>query len=117
MVDDPAHYHWTSYRSNALGQPDARLTPHLLYLALGRTDRDRQAAYRSLFRAHLDRAAIDDIRLALNQSQPLGNAHFYAKIEQMTGMRREARPRGRPRNETVETTDGGKIEEQGTFEL
>ena len=44
-------------------------------------------SYRALFRAHLDGAAIDDIRLALNQSQPLGNARFYAKIESMTGMR------------------------------
>ena len=114
MVDDPAHYRWTSYRSNGLGQPDARLTPHSLYLALGRSDQDRQAAYRSLLRAHLDRAAIDDIRLALNQSQPLGNARFYAKIERMTGERREARPRGRPRKET---TDGSKIEGQGAFEL
>lgn len=54
-------------------------------------------AYRALFRAQLDRAAVDDIRLALNQSQPLGNSRFLAKIEKVTGMRREVRPRGRPR--------------------
>ena len=97
MVDDPAHYRWTSYRANALGQADARLTPHSLYLALGKSDKERQAAYRALFRAPLDRAAIDDIRLALNQSQPLGNERFYAKIEKLTGTRREARPRGQRR--------------------
>ena len=97
MVEDPAHYRWTSYRANALGQPDARLTPHPLYLSLGRSDKHRQAAYRALFRAHLDRAALDDIRLALHQSQPLGNARFYARIEKMTGVRREAKRRGRPR--------------------
>jgi putative transposase len=97
MVQDPAHYRWTSYRGNGLGQMDARLSPHPLYLALGRQDKDRQAAYRELFRAQLDRAAIDDIRLALNQSQPLGGRRFSVKIEQMTGIRREARPRGRPR--------------------
>ena len=28
----------------------------------------------------LDKTAIDDIRLALNQNQPLGNKRFYAKI-------------------------------------
>ena len=97
MVEDPAHYRWTSYRSNALGQPDARLTPHPLYLSLGRSDKARQAAYRALFRAQLDRAALDDIRLALHQSQPLGKARFYARIEKMTGTRREAKPCGRPR--------------------
>lgn len=97
MVEDPAHYRWTSYRANGLGQADARLMPHPVYLALGRDDKTRQVAYRELFRAQLDRAAIDDIRLALNQSQPLGNSRFLAKIEKITGERREARPRGRPR--------------------
>ena len=100
MVEDPAHYRWTSNRDYGLGQPDARVTPHALYLALGRNDRQRQTHYRGLFRRQPDRAEIDDIRLALNQSQPLGNARFYAKIEQMTGQRREARPRGRPRVES-----------------
>jgi hypothetical protein len=28
MVDDPAHYRWTSYRANGLGQFGAILTPH-----------------------------------------------------------------------------------------
>ena len=97
MVDDPAHYRWTSYRHNALGQANPYLTPHPLYLSLGQDDKARQAAYRSLFRAQLDNEAINDIRLALNQSQPLGNSRFYMKIEAMTGQRREAKPRGRPR--------------------
>ena len=52
-----------------------------------------------MFRPHLPQAAIDDIRLALNQNQALGNARFHAQIEAMTGRRSEARPRGRPRLE------------------
>ena len=87
----------TSYRANALGQASAVITPHALYRALGATDKERQSVYRALFRAQLDETAIDDIRLALNQNQPLGNARFYARIEEMTGQRREPRPRGRPR--------------------
>ena len=101
MVADPAHYRWSSYRANGLGQPDARLAPHELYNALGPNATERQAAYRALFRAHLDHDAIVDIRLALNQNQPLGNARFYARIEQMTGVRRETKPRGRPRKESL----------------
>ena len=97
MVNDPRHYRWTSYRANALGQSEERLTPHPLYLALGRTAQAQQTAYRALFLDELARAAIDDIRLALNQNQPLGNARFHARIEKLTGTRREARPRGRPR--------------------
>ena len=115
MVDDPAHYRWTSYRANALGQVDARLSPHALYLAMGQSDKDRQAAYRALFRAQLDRAAIDDIRLALNQSQPLGNERFYRKIEKVTGGRREAKPRGRPRSDI--NLDQASMAGQGKLKL
>lgn len=100
MVDDPAHYRWASYRHNALGVADSRITPHPLYISLGQTDNARQTAYRGLFGAHLDSMAIADIRLAINQNQPLGNTRFYSKIEKMTGIRREARPRGRPQKES-----------------
>ena len=96
MVDDPAHYRWTRYRHNALGRANPYLSPHPLYLALGKNDKTRQAAYRSLFHAELDNEAISDIRLALRQNQPLGNSRFYAKIEATTGQRREPKPRGRP---------------------
>jgi putative transposase len=97
MVDDPANYRWTSYRANALGQTSTILTPHPLYQSLGASNEERQSAYRALFRPQLDDEAISDIRLALNQSQPLGNERFYQQIEQMTGQRRESKPRGRPR--------------------
>ncbi len=107
MVDAPAHYRWTSYRANGLGQPGAILTPHPLYLALGEDVKARQGGYRALFRSQLDKAAVDDIRLALNQNQPLGNERFYARIEKLTGQRREARPRGRPRTLEGEDADAG----------
>jgi putative transposase len=76
MVDDPANYRWTSYSTHVLGQPNAILTLHPFYQALGTTDDQRQSEYRALFRPQLDNEAINDIRLALNQSQPLGNERF-----------------------------------------
>lgn len=97
MVDDPASYRWSSYRANGLGQADPLLTPHPLYSALGRTESQRLAAYRALFRPELDTDAVCDIRLALDQGQPVGDSRFLASIELATGQRREARPRGRPR--------------------
>jgi len=107
MVDDPAHYRWSSYRGNALGAgdpvaslPQPLITPHPLYLGLGTDAESRQTAYRALFQSELDREAINNIRLALNQSQPLGDTRFLDRIEQMVGVRREARPRGRPRKLT-----------------
>ena len=99
MVDDPAHYRWTSYRANALGQADTLLKPHPLYISLGTTGKARQRAYRSLFGRPMGAEAIEALRMAINQSQPLGNERFYAKIERMTGQRREAKARGRPRQE------------------
>ena len=97
MVDDPAHYRWSSYRANGLGQADPLLTPHPVYSALGSTESERLTAYRALFRPELDADAIGDIRMALDQGQPVGDSRFLASIELATGHRREAKPRGRPR--------------------
>jgi REP-associated tyrosine transposase len=50
LVRHPAHYRWSSYRANALGEADALVTPHALYCALGRSADERRAAYRGTFR-------------------------------------------------------------------
>jgi putative transposase len=91
------------YRANALGQADRIITPHELYRSFGQNDAARQQAYRMLFRSELDADAIDDIRLTVNQNQLLGNARFHAVIEKITGTRREAKARGRPRLESGPT--------------
>ncbi|MEA3642839.1 MAG: hypothetical protein VBE63_23285 [Lamprobacter sp.] len=39
--------------------------------------------------------ATSRARLAIQQPQPIGSERFLHQIEQMTGQRREARPRGR----------------------
>jgi putative transposase len=67
MVADPALYRWSSYRANALGEPDALLTPHPLYLGLGDDEDVRLAACRELFRGALDDKSLSDLRLALDQ--------------------------------------------------
>jgi hypothetical protein len=50
MVIRPEDYRWSSYRFHAYGEPSAWLVPHPLYLALGKTAKERQAAYRALSR-------------------------------------------------------------------
>lgn len=112
MVTDLAHYEWSSYRHNRLGQANRYLTPHPVYLELNADDESRLAAYRALFRSELDAEALSDIRLAINQNQPLGNSRFYAHIDAMTGQRREPKPRGRPRKEKGEAQSGcdGQLE-------
>jgi putative transposase len=113
MVNDPAQYRWCSYRANALGANDSLITPHSLYMDLASDAISRHTHYRSLFRHELDNDAISDIRLAVRQNQPLGNDRFIAMIEKMTGQRREAKPRGRPRTKN----DGHIIDEQRQLAL
>jgi putative transposase len=102
MTADPAHYRWSSYRANGLGQPDSILTPHPLYLALGAEPTARRATYWALLRTELDDEAITAIRLAADQGQALGDDRFHAQIARALGERRMPRPRGRPRTVAVE---------------
>lgn len=96
MVSDPAQYRWSSYRHNGLGQADERLILHPLYQGLGREAEEQRDRYRALFRPELDAEAIDDIRLALAQSQPLGDDRFAERICATVGVRRADAKRGRP---------------------
>ena len=96
MVVDPGQYRWSSYRANGLGQADVRLTPHELYLSLGKDGGERQVAYRSLFRPDLDAAAVDDIRQALQLGMPVGNERVAETICGRLGVRRNSGRRGRP---------------------
>jgi len=104
MVQDPAHYRWSSYRHNGLGQSDSRITPHPVFLALNRDATERQAAYRALFRSELDEEALADIRLALSQSQPLGHGRFGDQICAAAGIRRTQKRPGRPAGRAEQST-------------
>jgi putative transposase len=95
MVADPGGYRWSSYRANGLGQPDARLTPHPLYLGLDVEPASRCSAYRALFRPHLDADAASDIREALKLGMPLGSERFAKSICARFGIRRNTETRGR----------------------
>jgi putative transposase len=50
-VKSPGAYRWSSYRANALGEPDTRVKPHPLTQALGRTRTQRHDRYQALFHA------------------------------------------------------------------
>ncbi|MBX9812126.1 MAG: transposase [Burkholderiales bacterium] len=99
MVEHPGDYRWSSYRAHAQGEPDALLTPHLLYRRLGRAEEERQAAYRQLFRAQLAKADLDAIREATNKAWALGNGRFREKIEALSGRRAAPLPKGRPKRD------------------
>lgn len=96
MVTDPGQHRWSSYRANGLGLPDARLTPHPLYLAQGRDPLERAQTYRALFRPHLDAEAAIDIRQALQLGMPVGRDRFAESICATVGVRFNSGKRGRP---------------------
>jgi len=112
MVSDPAQYRWSSYRHNGLGQVDERITPHPLYLALGTDESNRLVEYRGLFRSELDEAALDNIRLALAQGQPLGSERFSEIMCEAVGVRRAQRKPGRPMIKREQNT---QVEDQPDF--
>lgn len=102
MVRGPAQYRWSSFRHNGGGKVDPLISPHPLYRALGKTVPLRLAAYKALFKAHLDQGVLDDIRAAWQTGTPLGNAYFREKIEAKlkckVGQARRGRP-SRPKDE------------------
>lgn len=87
MVQRPEDYAWSSYRSNGLNQPAKLWSPHEVYLKLGLTVDSRTAAYRSLFKNHVDDQTIKDIRSAVNKGLALGNDRFKQDIEILSGRR------------------------------
>ena len=96
MVNRPQDYRWTSYHSNAMGKPGTLITPHDQYLRLARNEEDRRAAYKALFKAHLDEEIVTQIRSATNGNYALGSERFQKEIEAALGRRARRGQAGRP---------------------
>ncbi len=94
MVRHPVEYPWSSYQSNAEGRPIELLTPHICYLSLGQTDKERQGIYKSLFEQHIPAYTIKEIRDATNKAWVLGCDRFKQQIELQTGRRASPQVRG-----------------------
>lgn len=97
LVTNPVDYRWSSYRCNALGQPDGLIEPHPLFAELGETPAQRHQRYQAFVADGL--AADDDgaIRSHVRQGRALGSADFQAWVESVTGRRAVITARGRPR--------------------
>ena len=99
MVKHPKNYPWSSYHANALGKPDQLVTPHRRYKALGLDERERQKAYRGLFKQRVSKMELVTIREATNKAWVLGSDLFKQKVEKLTRRRSSPMPRGRPKKE------------------
>jgi putative transposase len=96
MVTMPEEYRWSSYGVNAWGDKDDNLTPHNLYLSLGKEAKSRRQAYRRLFNAHIDDRTIGEIRKACMTGTPLGNDRFREMVEMKLQCKVGQNHRGRP---------------------
>ncbi len=94
MAKHPAEYPWSSYRYHALGQTDNLVTPHREYQRLGKSDEERQSAYRQLFRAHISEMTLAEIREATNKAWVLGSERFKRRMEKKLDRQTVSRGRG-----------------------
>ena len=81
IVPHPGAYRWSSFRRNADGESDPLVTPHQLYVELGKEEADRQAEYLGMFARELDAVEIDAIRSATKSGRVLGTARFRQDLE------------------------------------
>jgi putative transposase len=103
LVSDPGQYPWSSYSHYALGQLDRRLSPHPIYIGLGSTAAERQAAYRSSMPQVVEEETLQKIRVAVNSSCALGSPMFLLETTAKLGCKVAPPLRGRPpkdRNKT-----------------
>jgi len=101
MVEHPAEYKWSSYRTNAQDESTELIRPHTIYKQLGLDDRQRKSAYRELFRYQLEPKLVDEIRQATNGNYVLGDTRFAQNIADALGRRVLPGRAGRPRNEEI----------------
>ncbi len=97
IAEHPGEYRWSSYGCNGQGETSDLLSHHSVYLHLGQTNEERQAAYRELFRYELGSGIADQIRQATNGNFALGNPRFKEEIAAMFGRRVTPGKAGRPR--------------------
>lgn len=94
MVDHPAEHPWSSYRCNAIGQPDPLIRNHDIYKEMGSTDDERRRAYRALFDREVTDKQLEEIRQAANSEWVLGSDRFKALIEKKLARRASPLSRG-----------------------
>ena len=94
MVAQSHDYRWSSYGHNACGDSNSLIQPHPIYLALGATDEQRQAAYRGLFKNALTQHTLDTLRESTQKSWVFGSDRFKQEVEQLTQRQLSSKQRG-----------------------
>ena len=96
MVKSPAHYRWSSFCHNTGLRVIKLIGPHPVYLTLGRSGKERHAAYKALFHSHLGSDRVQQITDAWLTGTPLGSDYFREKVETTLSRKVGHVRRGRP---------------------
>jgi len=96
MVEKPDEYLWSSYGANAYGANNSIVTPHPLYLALGKDSKQRTKNYQEGFKEILEEKLIGKIRASVQTGTPLGSDKFKMEVENLLGVKVGQSRRGRP---------------------
>jgi putative transposase len=99
----PDNYEWSSYALNTAPR-HSWLTPHSVYLALGRDAVERARVNRGFFHPLIAKNEIDLIRQAAHYSVPVGDERFRRGIESKFSLQPSYTTHGRPtKNSNTET--------------
>lgn len=96
MAASPAAYAWSSYNHHANGTADIVIRDHPAYLALGKTECERQSAYRESFRQPLDDRLPGEIGTSIASGRapaPVRASDDVDWLAPQVQPRRSARPR------------------------
>ena len=88
---------WSSANANAFGKPDPVVSPHAVFLSLGKDRSSRLRNYRALLGEPVTENEISTIRAHINQGKVLGSTTFQKQIEELVGRSVGLKPKGRPK--------------------
>ena len=97
MVPRAEDYRWSSANANALGKHDPVVSPHPVFLNIGKDRSSRLRNYRALLRESGTENEISNIRAHINQGNVLGSTRFQRQIEDIVGRSVGLTPKGRPK--------------------
>ena len=101
MVNHIEAYTWSSYRCNALEEPNDLITPHEMYYSLGSNKSSQAQSYREGFKDVIDSSLINDIRNSVQTGTPLGSDKFKEQVEDLLDLKVGYALRGRPKKVVI----------------
>jgi putative transposase len=98
----PLDHRWSSFACNGMGRPDALVSPHGAFLALGPTPAQRAASYRAFVAEGCQAIELESIRAMTSLHRAIGTEDFKRSLERSSGRPMGFARMGRPPRE-VET--------------